>query len=173
MPIAIWHMPRQAVHRPGPSITVVPLRTLRPHPRTCAVLGLLLGTLCVPVRGDTGLSTFQSAHYWVHTNLRQEDARRWSTHMDKVFQEYSRRFRSFGKVRAQVNRLYLFKTNHQYMDFLKSRGIAATNSGGMFVVRGDLQGLSPRPHRRGPHRRAPAVPDLPRRSRPRRTPREG
>lgn len=70
--------------------------------------------------------------------------RSFSSHMDKVFSEYKRRFEKLRLTsRDQPKRmnLYLFQTQASYEQFLREKGIPAQNTGGMFVVNPKVNGL--------------------------------
>lgn len=88
------------------------------------------------------LQAFSSKSYTIYTNLRREEARPFGTHMDAVFAEYSKRFSRFGKAQHGPMPLYLFRTQDQYLIFLKMHGINGANTEGLFFVQPDIQGLA-------------------------------
>lgn len=85
--------------------------------------------------------TARSRHYTVHTNGSGVVATEMAKHMDKVFAEYSRRFKSFEPKRTERMDLYLIQTREQYIRFLSEKGIPAGNSGGLFAVSPTFSGL--------------------------------
>ena len=105
------------------------------------VLTTALGPLLPARAAAPELRRFDSEQYVVHTTLDRAEAAHWARHMDAVFREYSWRFRAFVPRQHEPNDLYLFKTRQEYLDFLAAKDIVATNSGGLFVVRGDFSGL--------------------------------
>jgi hypothetical protein len=112
-----------------------------------ALFGVLLAlaappTLAAAPADTQGLTPFNSQHYTILTNLEREEAAPFGRHMDAVFQEYSQRFSSFKSRKQEAMPLYLFRTQGQYLDFLDKYGINAANTGGMFFVQRDVQGLA-------------------------------
>jgi len=108
-----------------------------------AALGVML--LTARAAGDITLTEFNSKHYVVRTNADADaggKAREIARHMDGVFDEYTRRFRTFGKRETERMPLYLFKTQSDYLTFMKRSGIDATATGGIFFIRPDLRGLA-------------------------------
>ncbi len=96
--------------------------------------------LHLPAAAD--LTTYTSRAYTIHSDLPKPLVMVYGEHMDKVFAEYQARFASFRGKRTGPMPLYLFRTQDGYMSFLASRGINAANSGGMFFVRANGQGLA-------------------------------
>lgn len=80
------------------------------------------------------LTSFKSRSYTVQTNLSVEEARPIALHMDAVYAEYARRFASFRALDKEAMPLYLLRKQADYEALLKSNGINATNTGGMFFV---------------------------------------
>jgi uncharacterized protein DUF1570 len=88
------------------------------------------------------LKTFQSRHYLIHTSLKADEVRPFGEHMDTVFVQFQDRFREF-KTRGNAHMpLYLFRTEAQYQQFMRSQNINATNTGGMFFYSPKSQGLA-------------------------------
>lgn len=119
---------------------------------------VLLSWLAMPIfdaaapRVSTGLETraeaavnlqrHSSRAYTIHSDLPREQVRLYAEHMDKVFREYHERFAGFRGEPSQAMPLYLFSTQQVYLEFMRHHGIDATNSGGMFFVRPQVQGLA-------------------------------
>ncbi len=82
--------------------------------------------------GPEVLNTYQTKHYTIHTNLARRDAQVYGRHMDRMFVEYSKRFKSFRKRDRQPMSLYLVRTRDDYIGLLDSFGINGSYSGGMF-----------------------------------------
>ncbi len=92
------------------------------------------------VGGD--LTEFNSKYYVVRTNAPLDKARAISGHMDGVYNEYARRFRTFGKRESDRMPLYLFRTQADYLAFMKQNSIDASATGGIFFIRPDIRGLA-------------------------------
>ncbi len=90
----------------------------------------------------TPLEEFNSRHYTIRTNASRDKAESIGVHMDAVFDEYARRFRTFGKRETVRMPLYLFKTQNDYFNFMKQAGIDASATGGIFFIRPDSRGLA-------------------------------
>ncbi len=112
-------------------------------------IGVMLGLSCAQVQAQSPdripmLRQFNSARYTVHTDMNIRHVQPFAKHMDKVFNEYKRRFEKLNlksrKASEQMN-LYLFETQKGYEIFLASKGIPAQNTGGMFVVNPRVNGL--------------------------------
>lgn len=88
------------------------------------------------------LTVYRSKHYRIYTNLSQRETVPYGRHMDALFEQYDKRFRSLGDQRIQRMPLYLFETDQQYDRFLQEHDIDASHSGGMFFVTHKLQGLA-------------------------------
>lgn len=105
--------------------------------------GMMVWLCCTPLRAAS-LRVFNTRNYTVHTDVLISDARPFAKHMDKVFDEYKRRFEKLkltaNKISKKMN-LYLFETQGGYAKFLSSKGIPAQNTGGMFVVNPKVNGL--------------------------------
>ena len=112
-------------------MNVTPRR--RPGVVTLTLLALLLQWTSANAAG------FDSRFYRIEGDLTPEQARPYAEHMDRVFAEYQSRFKDFRSRRTGKMPLYLFGTRAAYVQFMASRGIESTNSGGMFFVgmRGD------------------------------------
>ncbi len=88
------------------------------------------------------LQVFASDHYHIHTDLTRTQTVPFGRHMDAVFDEYVRRFAAFEQRDSGPMPLYLFSRSEDYHAFLKSLGIEARHSGGMFFVTHDARGLA-------------------------------
>jgi len=107
---------------------------------TSAVLlaALLVGTAAAEY------TEFQSRRYDVITDLPTDRAEPIARHMDRVFDEYTRRLAQAGfrtRTGDRMN-LYLFEHADTYRSELATKGIDATGSGGMFFVRGGESALA-------------------------------
>ncbi len=111
------------------------------------VLALVLGWALPAAAQEQAileLDSYSSDHYVIHTNLTKKEARIFGKHMDRVFKAYQRKFSNLG-LAARNNTampLYLLRTREQYIAFMANYGINATNTGGMFFYRKEIQGLS-------------------------------
>ncbi|MEO0474733.1 MAG: DUF1570 domain-containing protein [Planctomycetota bacterium] len=88
------------------------------------------------------LTVYRSKHYRIFTNLSQRETVPFGRHMDTLFEQYDKRFRSLGDQPIERMPLYLFETEQQYNRFLQEHDIDATHSGGMFFVTHKLEGLA-------------------------------
>ena len=88
------------------------------------------------------LRVFRSAHYRIHTNLTREETIPFGRHMDAVFEQYQLRFHSFTGGQIEPMPIYLLRTREQYIRFMAGHDIDATNSGGLFFVTHEVQGLA-------------------------------
>lgn len=79
------------------------------------------------------LKEFKSRFYKIHTNLEKKEALTYARHMDLIFREYLTRFRSFSNKKPSRQNLYITRTRQQYIDLLRSFGIDAAHSGGMYI----------------------------------------
>lgn len=93
-------------------------------------------------RQPRGMITFRSRRYQVTTDLDRADAEDIARHMDRVYDEYDRRFASFGVKASKSFTLYLFRRNADYIDFLRRDGVNAANTGGIFYVGPEGDGLA-------------------------------
>ncbi|BAM02785.1 hypothetical protein PSMK_06260 [Phycisphaera mikurensis NBRC 102666] len=83
------------------------------------------------------LSLYRSRHYLVHTDLPRAEAAPLGLHLDAVYDDLERRFEGFGTGRSRAPLdVYLFRHAAGYHAYLKSRGVAADHSGGMFFSGG-------------------------------------
>lgn len=89
-----------------------------------------------------GMTSFRSRHYQVITDLDRREADEIARHMDRVFEEYDRRFAAFPVKGGTSFPLYVFLTHQGYLDYLKSEGISASNTAGMFFKSGEGDGLA-------------------------------
>ena len=106
-------------------------------PRLLPLLVLLLVSPCM---GE--LQTYRSERYVIHTDLPRAEAAEYARHMDATFDAFARRFDGLGEPIDHRLALYLFRDAGRYAAFLSGKEIDSTNSGGMFFVRGDKQGLA-------------------------------
>lgn len=90
------------------------------------------------------LREFRSLFYSVKTTLTKDEARVYAEHMDQIYAEYQRRFANSGMQARNTSPmpLYLFRTQYEYQNFLSEFGIRGANTGGMFFVQADVQGLA-------------------------------
>lgn len=90
------------------------------------------------------LTNYTHGSYAVHTNLARADADLFARHMNRIYDEYVRRFRQaqFAATAVDAMDLYLFETQADYEAYLGGRGISARNTGGMFFVTRELRGLA-------------------------------
>ncbi|MEE9403282.1 MAG: DUF1570 domain-containing protein, partial [Algisphaera sp.] len=98
--------------------------------------------------GADDLHAFASAHYNIHTDLSRRQTVPFGRHMDLLFGQYERRFRQFGETGPNPFPLYLLSNEPRYHRFMRSAGIAAENSGGMFFVLPKRHGLATWTHGR-------------------------
>ncbi len=103
----------------------------------------LIACLAVPAGADS-LTKLRSRAYTIYTDLPAEQAREIASHMDGVYREYTRRLArgGFSANRRTDLPLYLFATPEAYVAFMASKGINAQNTGGMFFVMPQAQGLA-------------------------------
>ncbi len=90
------------------------------------------------------LAQFKTRHYVVYTNAGRQRAKFFARHMDRIFNEYQKRFEQSDFKRDGSNKpmaLYLLKTQQDYIQQLAQFQVNATNSGGMFVVSDQTKGL--------------------------------
>lgn len=103
---------------------------------------VVLFLLLLASPAGASLEEFDSKHYTVRTNASRGVAAEFARHMDGVFDEYARRFRTFGKQNVVRMPLYLFRTQSDYLAFMKKNGIDANATGGIFFIRPDIRGLA-------------------------------
>lgn len=89
-----------------------------------------------------GMTTFRSKHYQVTTDLDRAEAAEIARHMDRVFDEYNRRFASFGVKASKSFTLYLFRRQRDYVEYLEKDGVNAANTGGIFYIGPEGDGLA-------------------------------
>jgi hypothetical protein len=84
-----------------------------------------------------------SEHYWIKTDLPRDEARTIARHLDRMYEEFSRRLASLP-ARAPVGlNVYVFSNQRDYELTLRARfGVNAAGSGGMFFVTGPHHGLA-------------------------------
>jgi hypothetical protein len=107
-----------------------------------ALLMLLTAHGTSTAQADSGLTTFTSRYYKVHTTLGRRAVKPYAHHMDLIFAHYRRRFRNFEPRNNEPQPLYLFNTRRQYVKFMAKHGIQAKNSGGMFFIKRNVRGLA-------------------------------
>jgi hypothetical protein len=92
----------------------------------CVAIAILLIT---PARGAS-LYTFSSEYYTFHTDLDRAFADETARRMDRMYEEYDRRFADFrpGRERVKFN-VYLFRNK---ADYVKLLGPGSEHSGGMY-----------------------------------------
>lgn len=89
-----------------------------------------------------GMTTYRSRHYKVVTDLEQREADEFVRHMDRVFEEYDRRFAAFPVKGGMSFPLYLFSTQQKYVEHLRGDGIDGANTAGMFFKSSEGDGLA-------------------------------
>lgn len=91
------------------------------------------------------LSRYESRAYIIYTNLPREEAAEYGSHMDLIFQEYTKRFAILrGADRGKQN-LYLLRSREDYIQALVDLGVGrsiAASSGGMFFYNPVGNGLA-------------------------------
>ncbi len=110
--------------------------------RTLLVVLLMLSCAITAHAKPPKLKQFRSRSYLIHTNLTRDEVRAYGKHMDAVFAQFEERFRDFHSRGAIEMPLYLLRTEAQYQAFMKSKGINAKNTGGMFFYSPKGQGLA-------------------------------
>lgn len=88
------------------------------------------------------LTVYRSKHYRIHSNLSRAEVVPFGRHVDAMFEQYDKRFRSLVSSPIEPMPVYLFRTEQQYDRFLQEHDIDATHSGGMFFVTHRLEGLA-------------------------------
>ncbi len=96
----------------------------------------------VGARQPEGMTRFRSRHYQVITDLDRREADEVARHMDRVFEEYDRRFAAFPTRGAKSLPLYVFASQQGYLDHLKSEDLDGSNTAGMFYVTHEGDGLA-------------------------------
>jgi len=130
-------------------MTPFPHLTPARRSRLSGVAAILVATTILapltPGQADAqDLQVLRSRHYEVHHALPEREARYYADHMDRVFDEFHKRFASTGLAAQRRERfpLYLFPEREAYESFLSQRGVSAANSGGIFAYRERFQGLA-------------------------------
>ncbi len=113
-------------------------------PAIIAILLCLLPAAGAQAEDPVAFQRYATEHYDLFTNLTKAEAQPIGRHMDAVFTEYARRFERAGLERIRHGRmpLYLLRTQDDYLRFLKSAGLDATNTSGLFFIQQRLQGLA-------------------------------
>lgn len=123
-------------------MTTTPMRRVLPL-LLMVLLASAVSVASAVARADVPkLQVFASAHYHIYTNLTQAETVPFGRHMDAVYEAYGRRFAGFPARDNGPMPLYLFRSQHEYLDFLGGLGIHADHSGGMFFVTHRLRGLA-------------------------------
>ena len=113
-------------------------RRPRVDPRKAAAtawLLLLTVVMALPAAGQLrpgDLQTFESRAYRIHTNLLREEAQEYGQHMDLIYRAYARRFASLRGGDRDKQNLYLLRTRDDYISTMRSFGIDASATGGVF-----------------------------------------
>ncbi len=108
-------------------------------------IGLLVILLSLSQAALAGakLRRYESQHYKVATTLSKTVSEDISSHMDRIFKEYRRRFgKEFRLKKKGKMNLYLFQSQKQYETFLNHYNLNGSNSGGMFFVTRRIRGLA-------------------------------
>jgi hypothetical protein len=106
-----------------------------------AVLSLLLAS-APGLAQPEGMTTFRSRHYTVITDLDRREAEAVARHMDRVYDEYDRRFAAFPVKGGTSFPLYVFSTREKYEGHLSADGVNGANTAGMFFITGEGDGLA-------------------------------
>jgi len=99
--------------------------------RVTTIVCLVLATAAPSSAGQ--LTSFTSENYQVHTDLPRQRVAEMVSHMDLVYAEYRKRFKSFKPKDRSRPALYLFDQQGSYVGFLAEHDIDGRNSGGMFA----------------------------------------
>ncbi|WP_432799279.1 DUF1570 domain-containing protein [Poriferisphaera sp. WC338] len=103
------------------------------------------GRVVIHAEGESkykGAKRYKSKHYVIHTKLSQKRVVPIGQHLDRMFVLYEQRFGGLMKGEMSEMVLYLFETERAYQTFLQSKGVITSNSGGMFVYKGNEQFLA-------------------------------
>ena len=95
-----------------------------------------------PSPSDRPLATIGSRHYRVKTDLDRREAEPIVRHMDRVYEEYQRRFADFPVHSRRGFDLYLFTHSARYQEHVRSHGYDASGTVGVFYVSNSGQGLA-------------------------------
>lgn len=98
--------------------------------KTCilAMVAMFCLVRTQPARAD--LRELNTLHYRIHTDLDNALAGELGTLLDNMYAEYAKRLAIFQSGAIPRLEVYLFRTQHDYMDFSKGR---LRNTGGVFV----------------------------------------
>lgn len=107
-----------------------------------AIGGALIGTGHGAATQPADSTTFRSRHYQVTTNLDAREANRIAGHMDRVYEEYDRRFAAFPVKGGTSYPLYIFSTQERYLEHLRGDGIDGSNTAGVFYISPEDDGLA-------------------------------
>ncbi len=110
--------------------------------RCAAVAAAMMVCALVAAAQPAGMTSFRSRHYEVITDLERKDVEPIARHMDRVYEEYDRRFRDFPMRGSKAYPFYVFATRRRYLDHLKGEGIDASNTGGLFFRTSEGSGLA-------------------------------
>lgn len=84
-----------------------------------------------------------SEHYVMRFDLPLADAQAIARHLDRMYEEYSRRLSSLPQRAPVKLNIYLFQSRRDYELTLRSRfGVNASGTGGLFFVTGSNHGLA-------------------------------
>lgn len=88
------------------------------------------------------LRPYKSGSYSIETDIEQAMIVEIGRHMDKIFREYTTRFREYPVRNAKTLKLWVFEEEAGYLAFLNENGVNGAGSGGMFFVSGQASGLA-------------------------------
>jgi hypothetical protein len=84
-----------------------------------------------------------SRYYLIRTDLPKAEARDYARHLDRMYEEYSRRLASLPPRAPEKLNVLIFKDRLEYLQTLRLRfGIDGTGTGGMFFVNPQGSGLA-------------------------------
>ncbi|QDU35064.1 hypothetical protein KS4_31420 [Poriferisphaera corsica] len=87
------------------------------------------------------MTSWESEHYKVYTNLEREAVEKYVEHLDEVYEAYIEFFAGYDVRKSGRNNAYLFATRQDMLNFLKRQGIDARHAGAMFVPGWGVDGL--------------------------------
>src|SRR5687768_13152126 len=124
-----------SVPPPSKRTSLMPRLTLFSRP-LLALYVVVLALASAPFAGAAGLTTRDTRHYRLHTDLDPDFAADLATRMDAMYDEYARRLSAF-QPGNDVPRLevYLFRTQAEYLRFT---GEKLQNTGGVYIPRRNL-----------------------------------
>ena len=84
-----------------------------------------------------------AGHYSLKTDLPREEARELATHLNVMYEHYSRRLASLPQRAPEVLNVYIFARQADYLSTMRAQfGIHAEGSGGMFFLNERGKGLA-------------------------------